>query len=59
MITIINKYTGEVITKYSGALVSESDVDSCKGFWYVQRTLECYRRVFYSSERVECNTMPS
>ena len=26
MITIINKYTGEVITKYSGALVSESDV---------------------------------
>lgn len=28
MITIINKYTGEVITKYSGALVSESDVDS-------------------------------
>jgi hypothetical protein len=28
MITIINKYTGEVITKYSGALVSESDIDS-------------------------------
>lgn len=28
MITIINKYTGEVDTKYSGALVSESDVDS-------------------------------
>lgn len=26
MITIINKYTGEVITKCSGALVSESDV---------------------------------
>lgn len=28
MITIINKYTGEVITKYSGALVSESTKDS-------------------------------
>lgn len=28
MITIINKYTGEVITKYSGALVSESTNDS-------------------------------
>ena len=28
MITIINKYTGEVITKYSGALVSEADKDS-------------------------------
>ena len=28
MITIINKYTGGVITKYSGALVSESDIDS-------------------------------
>lgn len=26
MITIINKYTGEVITKYSGALVSESQI---------------------------------
>lgn len=28
MITIINKYTGEFITKYSGALVSESTTDS-------------------------------
>lgn len=28
MITIINKYTGEFITKYSGALVSESTADS-------------------------------
>lgn len=28
MITIINKYTGEVITKYSGALVGESTEDS-------------------------------
>lgn len=28
MITIINKYTGEEITKYSGALVSESTKDS-------------------------------
>lgn len=28
MITIINKYTGEVITKYSGALISESTKDS-------------------------------
>lgn len=28
MITIINKYTGEVIAKYSGALVSESTADS-------------------------------
>lgn len=28
MITIINRYTGEVITKYSGALVSESTKDS-------------------------------
>ena len=28
MITIINKYTGEVITKYSNALVSEATEDS-------------------------------
>ena len=28
MITIINRYTGEVITKYSGALISESTKDS-------------------------------
>lgn len=28
MITIVNKYTGELITKYSGALVSESTADS-------------------------------
>lgn len=28
MITIINKYTGEIITKYSGALISESTRDS-------------------------------
>lgn len=28
MITIINKYTGEVITKYSNALVSEATKDS-------------------------------
>ena len=28
MITIINKYTGEFITKYPGALASESDIDS-------------------------------
>ena len=28
MITIINKYTGEIITKYSGALISESTKDS-------------------------------
>lgn len=28
MITIVDKYTGEFITKYSGALVSESNVDS-------------------------------
>lgn len=28
MITIINKYTGEVITKYSNALVSEATGDS-------------------------------
>ena len=28
MITIINKYTGEVITKYSGALIGESTEDS-------------------------------
>lgn len=28
MITIINKYTGEEITKYSGALISESTKDS-------------------------------
>ena len=28
MITIINRYTGEIITKYSGALISESTKDS-------------------------------
>nr|DAN06940.1 MAG TPA: hypothetical protein [Bacteriophage sp.] len=28
MITIINKYTGEFIAKYSGALISESTADS-------------------------------
>ena len=28
MITIVDKYTGEVITKYSGALISESTKDS-------------------------------
>lgn len=28
MITIINKYTGEVITRYSNALVSEATEDS-------------------------------
>ena len=28
MITIVDKYTGEFITKYSGALVSESTADS-------------------------------
>ena len=28
MITIVDKYTGEFVTKYSGALVSESNVDS-------------------------------
>ena len=28
MITIVDKYTGEFITKYSCALVSESNVDS-------------------------------
>lgn len=28
MITIINKYTGEIITKYSNALVSEATEDS-------------------------------
>ena len=28
MITIINKYTEEIITKYSGALISESTKDS-------------------------------
>ena len=28
MVTIINKYTGEVVTKYSNALVSEATEDS-------------------------------
>lgn len=45
MITIINKYTGEEICKYSSALVSESTNDSfiapCQGFGHFPWSLEC------------------
>lgn len=47
MITIINKYTGEVIAKYSNALVSEATEDSfianVKGGSFIPKPLARYR----------------
>lgn len=63
MITIINKFTGEVITKYSGALVGESTEDSfianAKGSGTFRGRWNAIVENIHSSERLECNTMPS